>query len=125
MNEIIDDQFNWNFPPNTFGADEGQSGTETIFSDEDNLGRESSQNSINNPIKEDEKVLVKYQFKNLNSDLFPKKNDYLKRIQSAKKFLDDESQKLLLYSQQLLTRQHGQIQYVHPFHLPSLGNVQD
>ena len=39
MNEIIDDQFNWNFPPNTFGADEGQSGTETIFSDEDNLGR--------------------------------------------------------------------------------------
>ena len=89
MNEIIDDQFNWNFPPNTFGADEGQSGTETIFSDEDNLGRESSQNSINNPIKEDEKVLVKYQFKNLNSDLFPKKNDYLKRIQSAKKFLDD------------------------------------
>ncbi len=89
MQEIIDDQFEWNFPPNTFGADEGQSGTETIFSDEDNLGRESSQNSINNPIKKDEKVLVKYQFKNLNSDLFPKKNDYLKRIQSAKKFLED------------------------------------
>ena len=60
MQEIIDDQFNWNFPPNTFGADEGQSGTETIFSDEDNLGRESSQNSINNPIKEDEKVLILY-----------------------------------------------------------------
>ena len=87
MDESNNDYFRWIFPPSTFGADEGQSGSETIFSDEDNLGRESSQNSINNPIQEDEKVLVKYQFKNINSDLFPNKNEYLERIKSAKKFL--------------------------------------
>ena len=87
MDKSNNDHFRWIFPPSTFGADEGQSGSETIFSDEDNLGRESSQNSINNPIQEDEKVLVKYQFKNINADLFPNRNEYLERIRSAKKFL--------------------------------------
>ena len=46
MDKSNNDHFRWIFPPSTFGADEGQSGSETIFSDEDNLGRESAQNCI-------------------------------------------------------------------------------
>ena len=88
------EKFKWIFSPNFGGLIEGLSGKENYFTKSDNLGRESSQNSINAVSGEDEKVVVKYQLKNLDSSYFPGREDYINRIKSAKKLYEDRYDKL-------------------------------
>ncbi len=87
MGNSHQEKFKWIFSPNFGGLIEGLSGKENYFTKSDNLGRESSQNSINAVSSEDEKVVVKYQLKNLDSSYFPGREDYISRIKSAKKII--------------------------------------
>ncbi len=94
MGNSHQEKFKWIFSPNFGGLIEGLSGKENYFTKSDNLGRESSQNSINAVSSEDEKVVVKYQLKNLDSSYFPGREDYINRIKSAKKLYEDRYDKL-------------------------------
>ena len=77
---------NWYFPPLLGGLSVGMSHAGMdLFKSEDNLGRESAQNSLN-ATNNNEPVLVKYELEEIESEFFPGKEDYLARLDSAKEF---------------------------------------
>lgn len=91
MNNISQDP--WYFPPSNGGEESGLSdGMMDIFPGIDNLGRESAQNCIGANNEPDKPVLVKYQLKYLDSDLFPGKENYLKRLESASNYYSTQDE---------------------------------
>ncbi len=81
-------QNTWYFPPLLGGLSVGMSHAGMdLFKSEDNLGRESAQNSLN-ATTNDEPVLVKYELRDIDSKFFPGKEDYLSRLESAKEFFE-------------------------------------
>lgn len=82
----------WYFPPSNGGEESGLSdGMMDIFPGIDNLGRESAQNCIGANVEPNKPVTVKYQLKYLDSDLFPGKENYLKRLESARDYYSTSS----------------------------------
>ena len=78
----------WYFPPLLGGLSVGMSHAGMdLFKSEDNLGRESAQNSLN-ATNNNEPVLVKYELEEIESEFFPGKEDYLARLDSAKEFFE-------------------------------------
>ena len=77
----------WFFPPLNGGEFQGYSNRSTdAFKTTDNLGRESAQNSIGALRDGCKTVSMKYTLKTVDTSLFPGREDYLKRLISARDF---------------------------------------
>ena len=88
------DQLNkeWFFPPLNGGELQGWRDPSTDnFKTTDNLGRESAQNSIGALRDGCKTVSMKYSLKTLDTNLFPGRDDYLKRLIAARNFYKDEA----------------------------------
>ena len=78
---------NWFFPPLNGGEFQGFSDSSTDnFKTTDNLGRESAQNSIGALRDGCETVSMKYTLKTVDTNLFPGRENYLKRLNAARNF---------------------------------------
>ena len=87
LNLDKDEGQKWFFPPLNGGEFQGLSDRNVDnFKTTDNLGRESAQNCIGAIRDECKTVAMKYSLKEIDSNLFPGRYDYLKRLESAKKF---------------------------------------
>ena len=81
---------NWFFPPLNGGEFQGFSDSSTDnFKTTDNLGRESAQNCINATNSSEATVKVTYKLETIDSKYFPGRDDYLYRLNSAKKYFEN------------------------------------
>ena len=77
----------WFFPPLNGGEFQGFSDSSTDnFKTTDNLGRESAQNSIGALRDGCKTVSMKYTLKTVDTNLFPGRENYLKRLNAARNF---------------------------------------
>ena len=77
----------WFFPPLNGGEFQGFSDSSTDnFKTTDNLGRESAQNSIGALRDGCKTVSMKYTLKTVDTNLFPGRENYLKRLTAARNF---------------------------------------
>ena len=76
-------QIKWNFPENNDGPEEGlnDSGVETFKgSPVESLAREIIQNSLDALYKSNEPVRVVFELKDVNSNCFPGKREYIQSL---------------------------------------------
>ena len=80
----------WFFPPLFGGERQGLNlGSVDLFKKVDNLGRESAQNCINATNSSEATVKVTYKLETIDSKYFPGRDDYLYRLNSAKKYFEN------------------------------------